>query len=490
MKARTILSVALAGALLAGAAFADDFGFDFGDDGGFDFGGEGASSGGIGAVLSAISLNGDASLAGRVYVDRRDDGNSRLKVGDFPTAVFPSLKLGIAYSGASTDFSGTIKLDRTSLGGGYYTDILDEFTARVYVNGNLQLEAGKMKVVWGKGDKLHVLDNFNANDYTDYIIPDYIDRRIAEPMFRAVYTTDGGIKFEGIYTPTMTGDRYASSGVWIPGKMTKAVNMLNAMLGGEDDNEKIRLSDLKYPDTFAFKYGQAGIRSTFTLGPVDLGVSYYYGHNKQVSVDLSPILAEIAAGQPPTELPKLRYDRMQVFGLEAAAVLWKFNTRAEFAYNLTADTAGDDPWVKNNSIGWVVGFDIDLPLHNVNVNLQNQGSYVLRNDKIDDNTKKMVATTGSKVSDGDYDADGRYSNNKLVLAVTDSWDHEKTKLDVKAIWGIERGDVIVLPKLTRTLLDGFDVSLSGMFIWCKDENSEFDGWQHNSFVTVGARYQF
>ena len=74
--------------------------------------------------------------------------------------------------------------------------------------------------------------------------------------------------------------------------------------------------------------------------------------------------------------------------------------------------------------------------------------------------------------------------------MTDSWDHEKTKLDVKAIWGIERGDVIVLPKLTRTLLDGFDVSLSGMFIWCKDEHSEFDGWQHNSFVTVGARYQF
>lgn len=474
MKARTILSVALAGALLAGAASADDFGFDFGDDGGFDFGGESASSGGIGAALSAISLNGDASLEGRVYVDQREqdkDSNDRLKVGDFPTAVFPSLKLGIAYSGASTDFSGTIKLDRTSLGDGYYTDILDEFTARVYVNGNLQLEAGKMKVVWGKGDKLHVLDNFNANDYTDYIIPDYIDRRIAEPMFRAVYTTDGGIKFEGIYTPTMTGDRYATSGEWIPGKMSKAVDRLNDMLGKKDD-EKISLSDLHYPDTFAFKYGQAGIRSTFTLGPVDLGVSYYYGHNKQVSVDLSPIIFKQA------ELPELRYDRMQVFGLEAAAVLWRFNTRAEFAYNLTADTAGDDPWVKNNSIGWVVGFDIDLPLHNVNVNLQNQGGYVLRNDKIKGET------------DTDYDAKGRYSNNKLVLAVTDSWDHEKTKLDVKAIWGIERGDVIALPKLTRTLLDGFDVSLSGMFIWCKDENSEFDGWQHNSFVTVGARYQF
>ena len=450
MRARTILPLALAGALLAGAAFADDFGFDFADDG-FDFGDDSASSGGLGAVLSAISWSGDASLEARAYLDRRDGVNERYAFRNFPTAVFPSLKLGIAYSGASTDFSGTVKLDRSSLGD-YRADLLDEFTARVYVNDNLQLEAGKMKVVWGKGDKLHVLDNFNANDYTDYIIPDYIDRRIAEPMFRAVYTTDDGIKFEGIYTPTMTGDRYATDDddPWLPKKM----KTLAVAAKGK----------ITYPDTFRLKYSQAGIRSTFTVGQVDLGVSYYYGHNKQVSVDMSDT--------------SLHYDRMQVLGLEAATVLWRFNTRAEVAYNLTPDTAGDDPWVKNNSIGWVVGFDIDLPLHNINVNLQDQGSYILRNDKI------------TSPYDTDYDPKDRYTNNKLVLDVTDSWDHEKTKLDVKAIWGIERGDVIVLPKVTRTLLDGFDVSLSGMFIWCKDKNSEFDGWQHNSFVTVGARYQF
>ena len=452
MRARTILPLALAGALLAGAAFADDFGFDFADDG-FDFSDDSASSGGLGAALSAISWSGDASLEARAYLDRRDDANERYAFRNFPTAVFPSLKLGIAYSGASTDFSGTVKLDRSSLGD-YRADLLDEFTARVYVNGNLQLEAGKMKVVWGKGDKLHVLDNFNANDYTDYIIPDYIDRRIAEPMFRAVYTTDDGIKFEGIYTPTMTGDRYATDDddPWLPKKM------------------KTLAGNITYPDTFRLKYSQAGIRSTFTVGQVDLGVSYYYGHNKQVSVDVSPVFKR---GQP-----DLHYDRMQVLGLEAATVLWRFNTRAEVAYNLTPDTAGDDPWVKNNSIGWVVGFDIDLPLHNINVNLQDQGSYILRNDKI------------TSPYDTDYDPKDRYTNNKLVLDVTDSWDHEKTKLDVKAIWGIERGDVIVLPKVTRTLLDGFDVSLSGIFIWCKDKDSEFDGWQHNSFVTVGARYQF
>ena len=40
-----------------------------------------------------------------------------------------------------------------------------------------------------------------------------------------------------------------------------------------------------YPDTNKFEYGQAGARLTGSLGPVDLGLSYYYGHYKQPSVN-------------------------------------------------------------------------------------------------------------------------------------------------------------------------------------------------------------
>lgn len=519
MKLTKILSIALGVSLLAGAAFADDFGFDFGDDSGFDFGdgGESASSSsGLSAAAAAINWTGDANLEGRLYVDQRDGDGDLYAFKDFPTAVFPSFKLGLDYTGAYTDFSAKVKLDTFSLGD-YHQDILDEFTARVYVNSNVQLEAGKMKVVWGKGDKLHVVDNFNANDYTDYIIPDYIDRRIAEPMFRAVYTTNGGVKFEGIYTPTMTGDRYATSGAWRPLAMTtleeKVKSVIAAQLaaavtsgntGAIVDYADFSADDL-YPDTFAFKYGQAGIRSTFTIGHVDLGASYYYGHYKQVSANVESIVnagvsAKLnAAGLPvataTASLPTLAYDRVNVFGLEAATALWRFNTRAEVAYYLTEDTAGNDPWVHNNSVNWVVGFDIDLPIHNVNLNVQNQGSYILNNDKIGDATLDYLAGTPYAYSYSlkEYDVDyngGKATNNKLVFYITDSWDHEKTKLDFKTIWGIERSDVIILPKLTRTIFDGFDVSLSGMFIWCKDENSEFDGWEHNSFVSLGARYQF
>ena len=69
--------------------------------------------------------------------------------------------------------------------------------------GNFQVEAGKLRVVWGKGDKLHVLDNFNSDDYTNFIVPEYINRRVSIPMLRASYSvpSNSNITVEGIYTP-------------------------------------------------------------------------------------------------------------------------------------------------------------------------------------------------------------------------------------------------------------------------------------------------
>lgn len=551
----------LAGVLalsVAAFGFADDFDDwgDFGSDSSSDFGGD--------AGERKPVIGGVIELNGRAYVEVSDSSyngetgeiefDDRPSFGEVKVDAFPSAKLDIKYDGANSDFNMKLKFDKISLGGKYTWDILDEFTARAYV-GNAQFEAGKMRVVWGKGDKIHVLDNFNANDYLDYIIPDYIDRRIAEPMFRGVYSTNSNIKFEAIYTPMMTADRLADGGVWQPKatkKLTSTVEgIVKAPLLGAIANPAATPAQLVgalmsassfdadslYPDTKQLKYGQYGGRMTFTVGSVDLGFSYYYGHNKQPSANLEAVVNGEAAkeminkvaqlkkidnpliqsnltlygdaintilGKYKTGLPELDYDMVQVFGFEAAGILFgRLNSRMEFAYNLTKDIAGDDPWVHNNSLAWVAGFDVDLPIHNVNFNIQNQGKYILNNHKIGKEEFTPFATTKFantlidsllRYSYGDYDVDadgsGCYTNNKIIVDITDSWNHEKIKLDVKGIWGIERGDVIVIPTLTFNFKDDWNLNLSGMYIWCNNENSEFDGWQRNSFAQVGVKYQF
>ena len=493
-----------------------------------------------------VTLGGLVEVNGRAYVDQRDADDDPLKVEDWQTVTFPKGKVNLTYSGISSDVNLSLKFDKTSLYDGFYWDILDEFTARAYV-GNAQFEAGKMRVVWGKGDKVHVIDNFNANDYTDYIIPDYIDRRISEPMFRAVYSTNNNIKFEAVYTPMMTPDRLASSGVWQPKaskNLTKTVKGLVMQQAASGISDSGTISDFSkivsaltfdanslYTDTNILQYGQIGARSTFTVGPVDLGVSYYLGREKTPTANVQSIFDATAAATMlataqymdanstlpagalamitpylnnySAGLPELEYAPVQVFGFEGATVLFgRINSRWEVAYNLTEDIAGDDPWVHNNSLSWVAGFDVDLPVHNINVNIQNNGKYILNNEKIGDAEFEPLKAlygvspllTAFKASyeeyDVDYDPNGIYTNNKLIVNISDTWNHEKIKLDLKGIWGIERGDVIVMPNLAFNIKDDFQLNLSGLFIWCKDSDSEFDGWEHNSFAQVGVKYTF
>ena len=584
--------------LCAGSAFAqdaDDFGGDsFGDD---SFGGFEDSS------EPVLTWNGEAGASARAWIrgeNKNESGyTSFYDVSHSPTEANAYAKLDISYSGSSTDLNGRLKFDAATIKD-HPEDIIEEVSARGYF-GNWQIEAGKIKNVWGKGDKIHVLDNFNANDYTDFIFPDYIDRRLAEPMAKIAYASPysndslSDLKFEGIYTPMMTADIFASEDSllypYAQQKLTNtvteivkhnaAIDLKDALAASEYDDIVDGLQDMSsfssdglYEDNIkTLKYGQAGARFTGTFSGIDFGLSYYYGHYKQPSANLEAYVDSVKAGitnattaymteqltqyakyatgtdtnpgafmaKYGTEvqsymtekygaaiasgamtqaqalqaaatavatahaeewykdgtitvtdkyaLPSLNYDQLQVFGLEAAFVLWKFNTRWEFAYNLTEDTAGDNPWIHNNSIGWVAGFDMDLPIHNLNINVQEQGSYVLKNSKVEDGAYAEY--------DVDYNSDGKYTRNKIIVNISDKWLNEKLTTECTTIYAFETEEWCVQPKISYNVVDGLTFTASGAYIYSNNENGEFynftawDTENHNAaFVQLAAKYQF
>ncbi|MDO4506938.1 MAG: hypothetical protein Q4B64_08315 [Spirochaetales bacterium] len=460
-----------------------------------------------------LTIGGVAEVSARAWVDE----DNRDSIGNMPVDAAPSLKLNFDYEGSSSIFTGKLKFNKDSLQKGNYKDILDEFKATAILD-NWTLEAGKMRLVWGKTDKVHVLDNFNANDYSDFLIPDYNDRRIAEPMLRAVYATPfaSNLKFEAVYTPVMTPDRLGT-GCWTP----SAVNTLtqnvekaagtalatalaapatapgNALVAASSAMTVKNVSALSsdssilYPDTNKLKYGQAGFRTTFTVGSLDLGASYYYGHLKQPSFKAlkfnSAMKSYLSAGSLSEDEKFLAYDKVQIFGLEGAFItpywLLSLNSRFEVAYNMTEDTAGDDPFVHNNSVNWVVGFDRDLPIHNLNLNIQTQGKYIMNGKKIKDGLLKTY--------DVDADPNDCFMNNKIIVDITDTWNYENVKLDIKGIYGIERKDFILMPSLSTRVAGNMTITASGLYMWCKEEkDSEFVGWQTNSFAQLSVKYNF
>ena len=546
--------------LLGGTAWAEDFG----DFGGF---GDDASE----APASKLEFGADAETEIRAYVDV-DEANAEAVELD----VVPSANLNLKYNGNKSDAEISFKIDEETIKN-HPEDVIDEAVLRGYF-GNLTLEAGKMKIVWGKGDKLHVLDNFNADDYSDFIIPDYLDRRISTPMIRAVYSLPfANMNLEGVYTPLLPVDRFAADGRWTPAQVTKLTgsvrsnaevqlasvieNLENARLeaatasaletlGSAEASAKLTLlvsqayaegkispdpdliqtlmgagktlpeatalalaaaykdylktnlsnaetaytlslanannlsasPDVIYPDLWNLKYGQFGARATWTLGQVDMGLSYYNGWYKQPSVNASKMNSFLSSyledGQVAEDEKFLDYDKKQTFGIEASSVIWHFNVRGEFAYNLTNDIAGTDPWVHNNSIAWLGGFDIDLPFWNANLNVQEIGSYIFHGDECDKNTM-----------DVDYGVKG-YTNNKVVCNITTSFMNDKLAPEVTVMYGIERGDLVVMPKLAFKPDQNLTLTASGMYIWCCDDDSEFKDWERNSFVSISASYTF
>lgn len=457
--------------------FAQDWDDDWGDGSSSN-----SSEKSAGGFWDKFKISGDASLGGRIYFDGESAGKTEVR-------AIPELKLGLDYEGSSTNFSARINLsERTLLHN--QIDILDEFRADLFL-GDFVLSAGKMKVVWGKGDKLHVVDNFNANDYTDFLIPDYLDRRAGEYMFRVQYNAPSIFRLEGIWTPIMRGEVYAEDGRWVPNKvntLTQAViDILDSgMLAATGEKgtgitasqllSMMKIQDDMYPNTNRLEYGQFGFYGNFSIGVVDVGVSYYNGHYKQVSANMAAVLAGV--------MPILEYDKLQVFGLDAQAAAGPFTLRAELAYNLTKDVAGDDPWVHNNSISYLAGFDVGIPLHNLNLNVQGTGNFVLKKDKISDSIYKSVDT--------DSDPTGYYSNNKIVVQLKDTFYYEKVEAMIKAIYGFERRDLVLMPEVSYKIRDEWKARLSGLFIhnFGDDGDSEFEGWLDNSFIQLSVTYSF
>lgn len=553
MKIRKYLTVGVITALTFTGAFAqelnsDNFGsedFSFNDFSFDEIGGEASST-------NKVEISGDITAKNRAYISGDDD------FCDLPMNADVNADVNLKYSGNSTDAVLNLKLNKDNVCNNPQK-IIDEAYVSAYF-GNFKFDVGQMKTVWGKGDKLHVIDNFNADDYSDFIIPDYIDRRISTPMVKTSYAFEysgnllSNMKIEGIYTPFLPTDAFATTGIWTPAQVrglmesvtTKAKLNLSAKV---EQLEKVRMtantilpiaekanagdataltqlatlaggaenipafvqkvkddltnantayilalnnasalsnnSEMIYPSINTLEYGQAGTRFTFSLGAVDLGLSYYYGHYKQPSVNPTKIdtyLEKYLVDEKITESDKfLKYDQKQTFGLEFASIIWHFNVRGEVCYNLTDDIDGTDPWTHNNSVQWLGGFDIDLPFWNMNVNIQETGTYILKNSEIADNATKLF--------DVDYNKNS-YMNNKIVANITTSFKNDMILPEVTIMYGIENGDLVLLPKIEVKPTSDLSLVASGMYIWCKDDNSEFASWKDNSFVQLGVKITF
>jgi hypothetical protein len=386
----------------------------------------------------SLDISGEIKLDTRYWV-----------TDDFKVSVFPEVKLDFIYKGQfakaviNTDYQILKPVEKAG-------DIISEAYAALFYDW-ADLYLGYMKVTWGTGDNLHVLDILNPLDYWNPF-KEYNDMKKAEVMFKMNFTAGQNGLFEFAYLPVFNPSEYPEEGRWIPYTMSQ-----------------ILLIDQNYdkPDTHSLEYSQFGIRYTNNFRGFDFGGIYYFGYLDKPSFNVMYI---------PEPSVSVSYDRLQLFGLEFAANFGRFTTRAEFTYNLTEDYSNDDPGIHNDFIAYIAGFEVNLPLNNMNLNTQIKGSYIIGSNDFDN-------------SDMEYRSDGKYTDNMLVIALSDHFYREKIKYDIDFAYNIEHHDLFLKPGVSFTLKDALELKFAYGFLY-GEENTNFGQYSENDFIQASCSFSF
>ncbi|MHC6204247.1 hypothetical protein ACYULU_13780 [Breznakiellaceae bacterium SP9] len=500
--------------LAAGQVFsdADDFEFnelnesndaDFGDFADFDdFGGGGDA--GVSKLPWGISGEVSAAFLGYAQEFKTREYSRDASLGD----VF-SGKLNFKIEGTWAD--GFINLDlqpsRAGTSSGAGPVAINEAYLRAYF-GDLNVEAGIRKLVWGRADSLGPMDVVNPLDYSDLTsIADPLNMKIARPMLHTSWNISNEAKLEGVFEPGFQGHRLSLNDRWRPmqinalasgvGQLTaaKLSPLINTGIGtGTFDQAAYDqiiaktsadsiVSNYTQDAFYSMRYAQAGLRFTSTInGSVDVGVQYFYGNLFRPSVDVSGIyglsgpqlLAALNAGDTDA-LYKIRYTKYQQAGLDTAFVLAGFNLRAEAAINVTEDTRGDKGAVENPFFAYSFGFDRDLFL-GINANIQANGSVRLFHDKLNDNP--LLDTEAGK----------EQSSTRLTLILSKSFLRDELELKATGLWDIETEGFYIVPAINWTK-DDISIEVTGG-IFGGDKEDELGYYWRNKWVKAALTFSY
>jgi len=349
---------------------------------------------------------------------------------------------------------------------------------------------GKHRTIWGTGDKVHVVDNLNPEDMSDFINREYKDRQIGEEMLKIDrYFRGGNASLEFVYTPEFSGHRLAddpdsSLGNWVINPFAGKFELSNlAAISPYSQKEIIN----KFEDSIDDEENQFGLRFTDSRQGVDYGFSYYKGYLREPSYNpqtLNQSLekidfnSNISAAEFSEVLNDayLHYDEVDIFGFELAKVIGDVNSRFELAYCRTDDTSGDNPAVKNNRIAWVVGGDRDLPISNLNLNIQFTGTKILDDEEIKENHI-------------DYSEDGDYTSHRAIVKLEDSYSNEKIIPELTWIYNLSDNDYSLEAAVDYEMQQDLHLELSHK-IFHGDNESIFGQFEDNDYTSVGLRYSF
>ncbi|HNY21515.1 MAG TPA: hypothetical protein PKO22_05120 [Treponemataceae bacterium] len=192
--------------------------------------------------------------------------------------------------------------------------------------GDFDLTVGKQLVTWGQADGTNPTDNINPRYVGTRSVSTAAERKMGIPMVNVVYNLPGNAgNVQGIFIPYSVPNRMPYMGSFLS---TAEIPLdVSSMEGG--------VRAIVYPGSLSVSASYLTILdrypsdivayTTQTFGPVTVTTPSALGHNRQ-----------------------------HVFGLDAVWLIGGFDLRTEWAYTMTKDFDGTDPYARNPFVTGVV----------------------------------------------------------------------------------------------------------------------------------------
>jgi hypothetical protein len=378
-----------------------------------------------------VAIDGDLSAAGA-----RAQGALDGTVGSefFPTAAFR----------VALDLEADAALGRAEVR-------LGEAWARLFL-GDAELTAGNQTLFWGSTDAVNPVDRLNPRDLR---VP--IDAaKLATPMVHVRAYLDGDVALEAallpVFVPSLPPDAAWRSdpAPTLPPGMTVVETR-----PARDERPEAALANVQF-----------AARAQWRPPGFDLAVSYLH-----LLRDTPTASAEVVPTGTPGQValqPVLRYDRIEVVGLDGSVAVGPMVLRGEAAYTFTRDPDGTDPTIGNPGFQVVVGGETPIP----------GGPRVVLQFVLDGATRDATPDG----SHGGVELGGR------TMAILNQAVNART--DLQAAWVQDfDGSGLVRPSVAYDFADGVTGTLEAVIAYGAD-GTRFGGWRSRSGAVASLRVAF
>ncbi len=411
------------------------------DDGFDDIFSESAAA--DGQTGSSVAIAGEIGVELTYFLDNGLDST----VGAYPASV-----LRIEARSDTLEGTAVFSFEENS------TEILDEIYLRAFLPAGY-LDAGLLKVEWGKGDGTHVIDPLNPLVQTYGISTDTLDLKKAEVMTRmSIYLGESGL-LELVYKPFFHPIEIATEGRWALGA-----------------------PEIAPPDTKTLEYSQGAARITGTLGTFDLGALYYYGFMSEPGYSVTTAFTGTDQMDPThyTVTIDPAYTRAQLFGVEGAFAAGPFTMWTEIGYWLSEDSDGDQPELYNDRFVYLGGIDLMIPGTSIFLSVQVTGGYVMDYPEPSETDVDRLASYG----------DTPHSTS-IIGALNIPMLGDTLKLRLGGLYLVQAEGYLIIPELFWNIEDNFLLKVAGQIFDGKDiGNSPYYAWADNDNISVTLKHVF